>query len=92
MYSLLKIVASEFISCRYLVDQRWLKQWKKCSSFDTLDQIDVESEAENPGPVDNCNLFKGMMYNKFSFKPAIFVAVGKAGVINITIAIWNQTL
>ena len=44
---------------RYLVDQRWLKQWKKYSGFDSWDQYHAGSEAVNPGPVDNSNLFKG---------------------------------
>ena len=44
---------------RYLVDHRWLKQWKKYVGFDSWDQYHAGNEAANPGPVDNGNLFKG---------------------------------
>ena len=44
---------------RYLVDQKWFKQWKKYVGFDSWDQQSAGNEAANPGPVDNGNLFKG---------------------------------
>ncbi|XP_078369197.1 ubiquitin carboxyl-terminal hydrolase 4-like [Oculina patagonica] len=41
----------------YLVDCRWLKQWKKYVGFDTWDQFGVGEELNNPGPIDNSSLF-----------------------------------
>ena len=46
------------LSCRYLVDIRWMKQWKKYVGYDTWDQSSVGKESANPGPLDNFNLFK----------------------------------
>ena len=75
----------EFTSYRYLVDQRWLKQWKIYSGFDSWNQENAGKEAVNPGPVDNSNLLKSM-YNKFPFvytvKPAILVKYGA------TVTVW----
>ena len=48
-----------FFVCRYLVDMRWMKQWKKYVKYDQLDQSLAGQETANPGPVDNSNLFKG---------------------------------
>ena len=44
--------------CRYLIDARWFKQWKKYVGFDDWDM--VGETAANPGPIDNSMLFKGM--------------------------------
>ena len=44
---------------RYLVDQKWFKQWKKYVGFDSMDQYSAGNEAANPGSIDNGNLFKG---------------------------------
>ncbi|XP_020626847.1 ubiquitin carboxyl-terminal hydrolase 4-like [Orbicella faveolata] len=41
----------------YLVDCRWLKQWKKFVGFDTWDQFGVGEKLNNPGPIDNSSLF-----------------------------------
>ena len=38
---------------RYLVDAKWMKQWKKYVGFDQWDQSYAGQEAANPGPVDN---------------------------------------
>ena len=46
--------------CRYLVDCRWFKQWKKFVGFDTWDQFGVGDQANNPGPLDNSSLFSGI--------------------------------
>jgi len=43
----------------YLVDCRWLKQWKKFVGFDTWDQFGVGEKLNNPGPIDNSSLFAG---------------------------------
>ena len=43
---------------RYLVDQKWLKQWKKYVGFDAWEQFSAGKDSANPGPVDNSNLFK----------------------------------
>ena len=48
-----------FFVCRYLVDMRWMKQWKKYVGYDQWDQSLAGQETANPGPVDNSNLFKG---------------------------------
>ena len=44
--------------CRYLVDMRWMKQWKKYVGYDQWDQSLAGQETANPGPVDNSSLFK----------------------------------
>ena len=44
---------------RYLVDMRWMKQWRKYVGYDTWDQSSAGEPSANPGPVDNSNLFKG---------------------------------
>lgn len=44
---------------RYLIDCRWLKQWKKFVGYDTWDQFSVGEELNNPGPIDNSSLFAG---------------------------------
>ena len=43
---------------RYLVDQRWLKQWKKYSGFESWDLRSAGKQEAHPGPIDNVNLFK----------------------------------
>ena len=43
---------------RYLVDQRWLKQWKKYSGFESWDLRSAGKQEAHPGPVDNVNLLK----------------------------------
>ena len=43
---------------RYLVDMRWMKQWKKFVGYDQWDQTFAGQASANPGPVDNSNLFK----------------------------------
>ena len=67
---------------RYLVDQKWLRQWKKYTGFDSWDQHSAGTTSAHPGPIDTCNLFKGTkvysklvldnlpchkFYNRFSF-------------------------
>ena len=43
---------------RYLVDVRWMKQWKKYVGYDQWDQSYAGQEAANPGPLDNASLFR----------------------------------
>ena len=43
---------------RYLVDAKWMKQWKKYVGFDQWDQSCAGQEAANPGPVDNESLIR----------------------------------
>ena len=47
-----------YIYYRYLVDVRWMKQWKKYVGYDQWDQSYAGQEAANPGPVDNESLIK----------------------------------
>ncbi|GAB1602017.1 ubiquitin carboxyl-terminal hydrolase 15-like [Argonauta hians] len=42
----------------YLVDTKWLKQWKKYVGFDSWDSFSVGDQSANPGPIDNKTLFK----------------------------------
>lgn len=42
----------------YLVDVRWMKQWKKYVGYDQWDQSFMGQESASPGPMDNSNLFK----------------------------------
>ena len=44
---------------RFLIDVKWLKQWKKYVGYDQWDQYHVVQVSANPGPIDNANLFKG---------------------------------
>ncbi len=57
-------IAGLYVHCildyRYLVDIRWMKQWKKYVGYDTWDQSSAGKETANPGPLDNSNLFKGV--------------------------------
>ena len=48
-------------STRYLVDQRWLKRWKKYTGYDSWDQYHAGNESYNPGPVDNADLLQSML-------------------------------
>ena len=45
---------------RFLVDMRWMKQWKKYIGYDQWDQSSAGLASANPGPIDNSNLFKGL--------------------------------
>lgn len=47
------------MSCRYLVDSRWFKQWKKYVGFDSWDMFGAGDPSLFPGPVDNSGLFSG---------------------------------
>ncbi|XP_014770306.1 ubiquitin carboxyl-terminal hydrolase 15 isoform X1 [Octopus bimaculoides] len=42
----------------YLVDTKWLKQWKKYVGFDSWDSYSAGDQSANPGPIDNKTLFK----------------------------------
>ena len=44
---------------RYLIDIRWLKQWKKYVGYDPWDQLAYGLASANPGPLDNSALFRG---------------------------------
>ena len=44
--------------CRYLIDVKWMKQWKKYVGYDQWDQSYAGQEAANPGPVDNESLMR----------------------------------
>ena len=56
---------------RYLVDQRWLTQWKINAGFDSWDQWKSGIEIGDPGPLDNLNLFKGKIFENLHF--ALFI-------------------
>ena len=45
---------------RYLVDVKWMKQWKKYAGYDQWDQSYAREESATPGPVDNSALFRGL--------------------------------
>jgi len=47
------------LNCRYLIDIRWLKQWKKYVGYDEWETDMVAEESANPGPIDNSNLLEG---------------------------------
>ena len=44
---------------RYLIDCRWLNQWKKFVGFDSWNQFGCGDQLNNPGPLDNSNLLQG---------------------------------
>ena len=54
--------------CRYLVDSRWFKQWKKDVGFESWEADKAGTESMHPGPVDNSGLFKGMKQCMPNFK------------------------
>ena len=47
------------VTCRYLIDIRWLKQWKKYVGYDEWESGMIGEETANPGPIDNSNLLEG---------------------------------
>ena len=54
-----------YLFARYLVDQRWLKQWKKYVGFETrafryawIELTSAGNQEAHPGPVDNAGLLK----------------------------------
>ena len=50
-----------YLFARYLINQRWLKQWKKYVGLDLSDLKSVGEQGAHPGPVDNAELFKCMV-------------------------------
>ena len=49
---------------RYLVDLKWMKQWKKFVGYCQWDQIYAGLEVVNPGAVDNSALLRaGIPFN-----------------------------
>ena len=51
------------INYRYLVDVKWMKQWKKFVGYDQRDQNSVGLEHANPGAVYNSALLRGIPFN-----------------------------
>ncbi len=45
--------------CRYLIDTKWFKQWKKFVGFDNWDTSYVGDQSANPGAIDNSPLLRG---------------------------------
>ena len=43
---------------RFLVDMRWMKQWKRYVGYDQWDQSNAGLDSAHPGPLDNAGLFK----------------------------------
>ena len=58
---------------RYLVDVKWMRQWKKYVGYDKWEQKYAGLEAAHPGPVYNQTMFKGKKYNNIII--ATFLAV-----------------
>ena len=46
------------IHCRFLVDTRWFKQWKRYVGYDTLELKFAGKLNAHPGPIDNSSLLK----------------------------------
>lgn len=44
---------------RYLVGNRWFKQWKKYVGFDCWEKYQMGDQNVYPGPVDNSGVLKG---------------------------------
>lgn len=59
--------AVHFCLSRYLIDNRWFKQWKKYVGFDSWDMYNVGEHNMFPGPIDNSGLFSGTVSCCFSF-------------------------
>ena len=60
------------VFCRYLVDIRWLKQWKKYVGYDAWDQSSFGQTSASPGPLDNSVLFRG----RCAFEGLVFKGMG----------------
>ena len=58
MILLLVIVYYCQFEYRYLVDVKWMKQWKKYVGYDQSEQKYAGLEAAHPGPVDNATLLR----------------------------------
>lgn len=57
------VLINHFLSlCRYLVDSRWFKQWKKYVGFDSWDKYQMGDQNVYPGPIDNSGLLKGIIF------------------------------
>jgi len=50
-----------YFTRRFLIDIRWLKQWKKYVGYDARETSMFGEEAANPGPIDNSNLLEGVL-------------------------------
>ena len=44
---------------RFIVDRKWMMQWKRYVGYDQWDQYHAGQQSVNPGPIDNANLLKG---------------------------------
>ena len=44
---------------RYLIDVRWMKQWKKYCGYETWDQSYAGESSYFPGPIETENLYAG---------------------------------
>ena len=57
---------------RYLIDLRWLKQWKKYVGYETKNPFLVGEELNDPGPIDNSSLFASKTLHYLHYLPALF--------------------
>uniref|UniRef100_A0A6Q2WSZ4 Ubiquitin carboxyl-terminal hydrolase 4 n=1 Tax=Esox lucius TaxID=8010 RepID=A0A6Q2WSZ4_ESOLU len=57
VHNIFKVMSHKGTSfCRFLIDSRWFKQWKKYVGFDSWDMYNVGEHSLYPGPVDNSGL------------------------------------
>ena len=52
---------------RFLVDIRWMKQWKKYVGYYLQDQSSAGKESASPGPLDNSRLLTGTSKNAMRY-------------------------
>ena len=58
---------------RYLVDVKWMKQWKKFVGYDQGDQKYAGLEDANPGAVDNSTLLQGIPFDYYNNNNGLYV-------------------
>lgn len=51
---------------RYLIDNKWFKQWKRYVGYDSWDACNIGEQSTFPGPIDNSPLLKGKMIVTFA--------------------------
>lgn len=46
---------------RYLIDNKWFKQWQTYVNYESINNNLIDQSAY-PGPIDNSNILKGMLF------------------------------
>ena len=57
------------VNFRYIIDIKWLKQWKCYVGFESWDSYSAGEESANPGPIDNRPILKGTAHVRLLILP-----------------------